>query len=401
MPDPHITTNHRFTRDLYVLSATFFFVFVGAGAQQAYLVPYLDRTTDWTDVQCSGVVACVYIGMLLCRLGNLRLFPTWSDRRYTILGSLSYLFFTVMMFLVPLFPFYPLATVSALLWGAGAAMMWTGTSMQILHLSDRAGGRHGTGMGILYTSTHAGWLSGALILGLVYRSLETSQLYMMYAVAAGFTLIGNLVACLLPSTGQAVRHPPTLSSILAVARKERALIAGILQFLSALAYGLILGSFTRYVEHTYGADWIWVTVSLYPATRMMLSFVGGAMTDRIGQAAVLLGGFLAGAVGLAVTVFIRSPLSAAFTACTLGLLNSTVPVTASAIVGKAADRERRPLVYGVVFAWRDMGIVIAALGSNILGIKVQMSTVFGIFALVFAGCAILAARLGKYASQRL
>ena len=391
----------RFTRDLYLLSAVFFFVFAGAGAQQAYLVPYLRQVTPWSRVECSIVIGSVYLGMLMFRVLALRWFPGWSDRRFTIIGSFAYLGFTLAMAAIPWVGSYAFAVGAAFTWGAGAAMMWLGTSMQILHLSDQAGGRHGTGMGILYTSTHAGWLTGALCLGILYRSLDTEHVFLLYLAAAGSTALGNALVLLLPATGSPLRSPPTLKTFLEICRKQRALIAGVLQFLSALAYGLILGTFTYYVEKTYGADWIWITVSLYPATRMVLSFGGGVLTDRFGQAPVLFGGFLAGAIGLLATVCIHSPLSAAFTTLSLGLLNSTVPVSASAIVGKAADRARRPLVYSVVFAWRDLGIISAAVGSNLLGKSIRMNTVFVIFAGVFTACAFLAVLLHRYEQQRL
>jgi len=395
------TAGVHFRRDLYLLSGTFIMVFMGAGAQQAYLVPYLSRVTPWSSLQCSSIVACVYLSMMVFRLGNLRLFPGWSDRRYTIVGALGYLGFTVLMALLPWAPYYPLAVIGAWLWGAAASMMWTGTSMQILRLSDLAGGRHGTGMGILYTSLHAGWLAGAVVLGICYDALPTERLYLVYVVAAAITLPGNLLSAFLPASGRPSRCLPTLAGVVEVLSRPRAQIAAGLQFMAALSYGLILGAFTRYVETEYGTEWIWVAVSLYPATLMALAWVGGALNDRIGQAPVLAGGFLAGSLGLGATVLWHSPWSAAFTAFALGLLNSTVSVSASTIVGKAADPERRPLVYGAVFACRDLGIVTAALGGTALSRAMPMSTVFAVFAVVFLGCAILSTRLSRYASQSL
>jgi len=390
-----------FQRDLYLLSGTFLLIFMGAGAQQAYIVPYLSRVTDWSRVQCSSIVACTYLGMMVFRLGNLRLFPTWSDRRYTIVGSWTYFAFTLAMAGLAFCPWYPLAVAAALAWGAGAAMMWTGTSMQILRLSDLAGGRHGTGMGILYTSVHAGWLLGAIVLGVLYDSLDSSSLYLVYVAAAAITLPGNLLTRRLPASGTPARCLPTVSGVFDVLRRPRAQIASALQFCAALGYGLILGAFTRHVETEYGSDWIWVAVSLYPATLMALSWVGGRLNDRLGQGPVLVGGFAAGAAGLATTILIHSPWSAVFAAFALGLLNSTVSVSASAIVGKAADPERRPLVYGVMFSLRDLGVVTAAVGSAMLGSALPMNAVFGVFSAVFAGCAGLSVLLGRYSAQRL
>ena len=107
------TPGTHFRRDLYLLSATFVFVFMGAGAQQAYLVPYLSRVTDWSRLQCSSIVACVYGSMVVFRLLNLRLFPHWSDHRYTLVGAWAYFAFTVLMAVVAFLPSYPLALAAA------------------------------------------------------------------------------------------------------------------------------------------------------------------------------------------------------------------------------------------------------------------------------------------------
>ena len=396
-PDPR----PAFAKSLYLLSATFFFLFMGAGAQQAYLMRYLERVTGWPPVQCSTIIAAVYMSMVVFRVVNLYLFRDWSDRRFTIVGSLTYLLFTVAMFAVGYWPSYAFALTAAVVWGMGAALMWTGTVMQTLRIADAAGGRHGTGTGILYSSTHAGWLTGAIVLGRIYESLPAESLPLLYVVAAGITLVGNVLACLLPATGKAVRETPSLSGFLAILLRPRAVISGVLQFMSALAYGLILGVFANYIGETYGERWIWISVSLYPATRMVMSFVGGHLTDRLGQSPVLVGGFLVGAAGLLLTVLWHSPFAVVVTGFALGLLSSTVPVVATAIVGDAADRKRRPLAFGIIFSWRDLGVVVAAVGANLLGMNLELRAVFGVFVGVFAGCAVLSVYLGRFAEQKL
>ncbi len=388
-----------FSGRLWLLSATFFFVFMGAGAQQAYLVPYLGKVTDWSQVKCGSIVALVYFSMLLFRVINVYLFPRWSDRRFTIVGGLTYLVFTIGMFAIPYVPSYPLAVFMSVFWGFGGALMWTGTAMQTLDIADKAGGRHGTGMGVLYSSTHAGWLAGAIVLGMLYDRLPDESAHLMYAAAAGFTLIGNVLSLFLPATGQALRETPPLLSLLKMVTRERALISGLLQFTAALAYGLILGAFGTYIEKTYGSQLIWVAIQFYPATRMVLSYMGGSLTDKIGHVPVLSGGFLSGVVGLVITVMWVNPYAVVIAALALGLLGSTVPVVAAAIVGDAADAKRRPLVYGIVFAWRDLGVAVAAFGSSVLGLKFSFDTVFMVFIYTFAACAVLSLYLGRFTRQ--
>jgi MFS family permease len=373
---------------------------MGAGAQQAYLVPYLKHVTGWSQLRASVVIACVYLSMMLFRVINLHLFRGWSDRTFTVVGSLSYTLFCVGMFAIAYVKSFALAIVFACLWGAGAALMWTGTTVQTLALADRAGGRHGTGMGTLYSSTHAGWTAGALVLYLVYRTTVDTHPQLLYVVAAGITVIGNVLATFLPAGDAASRETPSVAGIVAILSRQRALLSGVLLLFSALGYGLFLGMFTAFLVKEYGVNWI-LSICLYPATCMVMSFVGGKLTDRIGHAPVLGGGFLVGALGLVVTVLWRSPFSGIATGVMLGLLGSTIPVVASAIVGDAAERRRRPLAHGVIFSWRDIGVVTAAVGANILGLKFEMRAVFCVFAAVFALCAVLSYYLGRFATQRI
>ncbi len=398
MPSAKAMRPSSFERRLVLLSAMFFFVFAGAGAQQAYLVQYLSAVAGWDRVACSLVITTLYCTMVVFRVANLAIFRTWSDKAFTVVGSLTYLFFTLVMAGLSRRPVYALAVGAAVVWGIGAAMMWTGTAMQVLRLSDEAGGRHGTGMGILYGSTQAGWLSGAVVLGLVYAALPRQRLYGLYLAAAGITLIGNMLAFLLPSSGASPAEAPTGREIGAILGRPRVRIAGTLQFLSALAYGVILGAFGRFVEQTCGPRWVWVTIALYPATRVVFSLVGGGLADRIGQARVLAGGFLCGAFGMAALALWRGPAAAVVAGVCLGLLNSTVPVVASAMVGDVARRKRR-LVYGVLFGFRDLGVAVAAVGVNLLGLKLEMTGAFGAGALVFVFCAWLATRLERVSAR--
>ena len=401
MPETHPPTL-RIPRRVALLAAMFLFLFMGAGAQQAYLVRYLGRVTSWTGARAGIVVATVYFSMLIFRLLHLYLFSNWTDRGLTVIGSLTYLLFTLVMLVMAFAPSFPLVLAGACVWGMGGAMMWAGTTMQTLTAVDEAGGSHGTGMGLLYCATHAGWMVGAIVLGNLYRWLPDDRLYCLYATAAGITLIGNLLAFRLPRTGHVVRELVGLSGLLDAAVRGRTLIAGFLQLASALAFGLFLSGMQRYVEQEYGqGKWIWLSVAMYPATRMVLSLVGGYLADRIGHAAILCGGFLAGAGGLCLAVIWHNPLAMLVTSLTLAMIGGMVPVVVSAMIGAGTDVRRRPLVYGIVFSWRDLGVVIATVGVSLLALNFDLKTALTVFLYVFLGCAILSLLLIPLGRQRM
>ena len=370
------------------LAAAILFVFMGAGAQQAFLVPYLERVNGWSALRGSYLIGVTYLAMMVGRVIHMYLFRGWSDRSLTIVGSLSYLAFTLAMFGVAHVGSYSLALAAALVWGMGAAMMWAGTAMQMLAITDEAGGRYGTSMGILYASANGGWFVGVLVLGVLYERLSDPDLSMLYAVAATLTLIGILLALRLPATTSAA-PPPERGHVVAMAIKGQSLIPGLLLLAASLSFGLILGAFGTYVQEAHGARWVWVSVSLYPAMRTVLSFAAGYVMDRAGHKPVLVGSFLAGAAGLVLTVLWPHPLGVVIAATMLGLVSSTVPVVSGAMVG-SVDIRQRPLAYGIIFTWRELGVVIAAVGANIIGLRLDLQAAFSFFACVFVACGMLA-----------
>lgn len=378
--------NH-FQSRLMLLSGMFLLVFMGAGAQQAHLVNYLRDVTGWSGAAAGGIIMGVYASMLCWRLLVPFFFARWSDRTLCLLGALGYILFPVVMALTAQAESYPLALGAAVVWGMGGALMWSGTAMQTLALADEAGGRHGTGMGLLYASTHAGWMSGTVLLGFVMERLPVAHLWAMELLAAGLTSLGVLLATFLPPVERTRPTRPMVKDLLDAFFRRRIAVAGALQFASALSFGLLLVGLSPYVRNTFGERWVWIVVALYPGTRMALSFLGGWLADRLGQAVVLLGGFLLGACGVLGAYLWVHPVVMVLAAVSLGLVSAIVPVVASAMVGTETTTSRRPVVYGVVFAWRDLGVVSAALAVNLLDLSVNLRYAFGVFAAVFAACA--------------
>jgi predicted MFS family arabinose efflux permease len=305
------------------------------------------------------------------------------------------------MFLVAYFPSYPLGICFALLWGWGGAALWGGSTMQTLKLTEGVRSRHGLGMGLLYLGTHAGWLSGVIALGLVLAHRPAAP-QLLYAVAAAITFAALVLAIGLPRDSQVTITPPTVAMLWQIATRSKALIAMSLLGTSALAFGLILGTFADYVKAEYGAQYIWITAMFYPGTRAVLSLLSGVLSDLGGRAPVLALSFLLGAVGCALAATWHTPVALAITATCLGLVSGAVPVVSASLVGDSAERKRRPLAYGVLFTGRDLGTVAGLVGSRIVGgAAADLRTSFVLFAALFALCAGISAMLQRHAAQRL
>lgn len=384
-----------------LLSSAFFFIFLGAGAQQYFLLRYLSEFTGWSKVQCPFVIAAVYLSMMVFRLGNVRLLGRWPEWLLVRVGALTYAVFTAVMVVVYFVPSYPLALAAALFWGWGGAAMWLGSTMQILALADRAR-RHGTGMGILYAATQAGWLAGVIVLGNIAEAVQDTHPYLLYVAATVFTLVGNIVVVYLPRQRVAVPEMPTWRGLVALMGRAKPRIAAFLLFAGGLTFGFILGVFGDFVKAEHGTAWLWITGSFYPLALFVLSFTSGVLSERVSHGSVLAMGFFGGAAGLLVPVFVAHPAGLAATALLLGFLNGSVPVVSSALIGASADRARRPLAHGAFFTWRDLGVVVAVVVGSLLGVSTDnFVLVFEVFAGVFFACGLVSLVLNKYAQERL
>ena len=90
------------------------------------------------------------------------------------------------------------------------------------------------------------------------------------------------------------------------------------------------------------------------------SLAAGVLSDRIGRGWVLLTCFMGSALSLGVLALVEHRLLALAAAVVLGFQFGGVPVVATAWVGDQADSADRPMAHACAFAWRDVGIGIAA-----------------------------------------
>jgi len=295
---------------------------------------------------------------------------------------------------------YPLAILGAAVWGWGAAAMWTGSAMQVLEAADQ-GKRYGLSTGVLYGTTHAGWLCGVAVLGLIYQQAQWPP-YTLYLAATAITMLGNVCAYLQPVGNGAFAPNPLLSELGEVLSRRKVQIAAFLLTTASLSFGFMLSVFGDHVKGQYGEEYIWMTAILYPAGRMVLSVLGGAMADRFGHGLTMAAGFVSAALGMWLAAQWESLVAVALAALALSLLNGTVPVVASAMVGDSADRSRRPLAYGALFSFRDFGVVVATIiGKVLMGGGGEFVSTFNTFGVVFVVCGAAALLLRQYNRERL
>lgn len=396
-PAVQATSGSGIPRDVMVLSAAFFFIFMGAGAQQQYLVPYLDKYLGFSNPTI--VLAAVYLTFLVFRILSAYIVPHMGDYWSIVLGAATYVLFVVS---VLFFREHWLILGAALMWGIGAALFWVSSTVRVLDVTDKKG-RYGKPSGMLYASTHAGFLTGVLLLGFV---LDRWNYEGLFRAALGVTLIGWVIILFISRTGLA-RESPQFREFIEVWRTRKGKIVGVYNTLSSLGFGIMLGVFAQYTFAEFGPVVLKVAV-FFSISRMLASSYGGILTDRIGTHRVLLFGFVISAIGLVVPVLSVSIVGLGIAAFSLGILGGVVPVAAMSIVGDSTLAARRYVAMAALFIWRDFGVAVGLLGGdfirNILGgssAEEGFHSAFVAFAVIFAVCAALSPVLGRAAEEKL
>jgi predicted MFS family arabinose efflux permease len=366
---------------------SFFFIFLGAGAFQQFMVPYLMASTNWGVIGSSAVLATVYFSFLFWRIFVSYSMAALGDKESLVLGGATYTFFTSML----LFPsdFYTIL-VAAAIWGWGAASLWISSCSVVLDLSGA--GRYGSASGKLYTATNVGQAIGVLALGLLIDSVGFRE-SIMFAVL--ISAIGNISSMLI-RTRENIREKPSLRTILRMGLSGKGSVLGFLLFASSLGYGVLLGIFAEHVASGYGFLSLSLITLVFYIIRIPSSFIGGLILDRFSRATVLSVSFAAASVTLIMIGLSPTQLFLGMGALALGFQASFVPVASMAIVGDAAKPERRHMALGAIYAWRDLGVALALIGGaamrNISGGVEQPFLFFGI---TYGACAFLSLFLTK------
>ena len=401
MPDAPLPLRQRASR--FTLPLLFFMLFFGIGSAQPFLVEHATALarqcgpfTRWVFLRgglhlAPLLLAVLYVVFAPCRLLGVwfihRFGRTWTLRA----GTLLYFGLSVAMYLGRT-PWAILAGCVSV--GIGAGLVWTAGASQTLDQAGRGG--YGSSSGLLLAAGKFGYLLGTLMLGELTARWAVSKL----AISPfGPSLVIGLVAVALAAWSQsppAAANAPSWGAIRKVFRRPKfKVVSGLLLF-SFFSYGLFLAHLMPVFQERFrGAGTPYLAPS-YLVSAMVISWVAGWLSDRVGRWPVLLGGYACGGVAMLLLVGFSPtfPVWRLFLAMVaLAAPFAAVPVCVMAWTGDVADPRDRPLVYAVTFFWRDLGVVAAALAAVWLGRPDNLTPGFVALAVLFlapAGVALAA-----------
>ena len=238
------------SRDLAVLSASFFLIFMGAGAFQQYLIRFMKDVTGRSATECSWVLATIYLSFLVWRVLAAYTIRWLGDQRSIFLGQVTYTLFLVFAIFTRE---YWLLLAAAALWGWGASAMWIASSTQVLDASART--RYGSASGVFYAATHLGQWLGVILLGwLLTQGAGVHSWEWLWGERARERGGPGGAPQTVP------REEPRISKVFGVLRSPESKALAILLFVSSAGFGLILSLFGTLLS---GQTLVWVTSGFY------------------------------------------------------------------------------------------------------------------------------------------
>jgi MFS family permease len=143
-------------------------------------------------------------------------------------------------------------------------------------------------------------------------------------------------------------------------------------------------------------EWIGTLAAIYPGVWGVVQLGTGAMSDRIGRKALIVGGMWTQALAIIVVIFSTRFTSFAIGLALLGIGTAMVYPTLLAAIGDVAHPSWRASSVGVYRLWRDLGYAIGALLAGITADLVGLrGAMWLVAALTFASGLVAAVRMSE------
>jgi len=144
------------------------------------------------------------------------------------------------------------------------------------------------------------------------------------------------------------------------------IILGILLFVSATTYGLLLGAFRDRIDLAFGTKTVGIVLSWFFMARLLVSILGGHFTDIIARRSVVALAFFVGGAALALASGFKDVWALTAASVALGLVGGIVPVSATAYSADWFPPEKRSLAMGASFIWGDLGTAVSLLAGQFI-----------------------------------
>jgi MFS family permease len=372
-------------KEILLLSTAFFFSYLGVGAIQPFLTPYLEEETGRPGTEVVWVLGSVYLAGIFMRLVAVLMVNKLGARMTVILGLLMCTGFS---WLVVVTTHIGILLAGAFFWGWGAGCIWVAGTSMVLDFSPAD--RYGTNTSILFAAVYLGQGAGVCLLSWISTEYDKADLFFWAAV---ISIPANIVSFMFPKAGGKTA-PANLAEGMKVLVSLQGLIVSVLLLSSSFGFGILLGNLSGSVARQGFGSVGPVTLGFYVARLVCTSFAG-PLSDRIGRAPLLVVAYAASAIGLFAAGASDSPEILFAAALSLGVQMGIASVAVAALVGDWAPPDKRHVLLGSLYIWHGLGAALSLiLGEQLKAWLNAYRPTFTVFGAVMALCAILAVVLG-------
>lgn len=370
-----------------LLCGSFFFLFMGVAAVQQFLVPILSDRAGIAKTAASSIFALVYFSGPLWLALYAYYFSVLREKWSIVLAGCTYTLFGVLIYFTH---DYRLAIIAALIWGWGGETLWATGPAQVLNVTDPK--RRGSISGLFQSATYSGQMLGVILLGWILTHTGGAH-DVMLLTAIGISLVGNILSLFLRVKPREAA-PPRLGDALMALKRTAGRYLVLLSIANYLGWGLVLTSFTILIVDQHQLDKLaWIILPYYVG-RLVVAWIAGHTSDRVGRERVMIAGFVLGAVSLAAVGLFTSVWVVSAAALILGMQAAMVSVAMTAAVGDYIKPEERHLVFAGTNAWGYLTagttMILSPLLKDLVG---NFAPSFIVFALFYAACAGVAATM--------
>ncbi|MEM3465285.1 MAG: MFS transporter [Thermoproteota archaeon] len=363
-------------REVIILSLIAYFLFLGAGSSQTFVIPHLN--TMFPGIQSSLVLATVYLSIILGVLLNIPLKQKYLKNKL-ILGVTGYVTFPFSIFLTRE---YVLLIASSIYFGITVAFFWIQIFYIVLNVSDEK--EFGTNSGIVFLGSGLGTFFGTILLGLVQKTYGYDFVFL---TAALLSMLGFLPTYLLAPSGGKSPERVRLKDLLVISGSK---IVTFLYFFGYFGYGTALNSVSCAVSSILGPPMIGPVLSGFFLVSALLSVYSGKLSDTLGRRKTFIIAFSLGAFGLFLNSVLPNLVTLMVLCILLGFQTSAVPVNALGWIGERTRKSGRLSSICSSLVWDSAAVTTSILSSSViyefLGSYQSVFFSFGVFSLF---CSIL------------
>jgi len=374
--------------ELLLLSLVFFLIAGGAYSIQQYLVPWWHQQYGWSLGKAAWILGAAYFTVPFARLRAAKLVQLLGVKQVLVWGAVVNLAFTVGAFTLQQYWLLMLVTIS---WAMMASMHWAASSSLVT--GTVPGHLRGAAAGFFFASQFGGMAAGMYGFGFVLQHSGDEAARSLMCLAVGAAV---LVALLVPADVLSPRSVE-LKAVLASLRLPNIKIAALALFGGALGLGAMWGAFSTLIAARFGLALMRNLALGFYVVRILVSLLGGRLSDLHGRERMLQVSFLVAAIGLVAAAFLTTPFTLVMAATALGLCSAFSNVTATALAGDVFGPEQKVQAMSALYSFADLAVFLSIiLGPYLRTLSGGFTVPFLVLASLYLATGALA---GKFAGK--